>query len=58
MKSGAIMVTKPGFLVAKEEMLVSFQIVSSLATISDAILSLGMAIKILYLVKGFSGGHL
>ena len=51
MKSGAIMVTKPGFLVAKEEMLVSFQIVSSLATISDVILSLGMAIKILYLVK-------
>ena len=43
------MVTKPEFLAAKEEMLVAFQIISSLATISEAILSLGMAIKILCL---------
>ena len=43
------MATKQEFLVPKEEMLVAFYIVSSLATISDAILGLGMAIKILCL---------
>ena len=40
------MATKPEFLVAKEEMLVALYIVSSLATISVAILCFGMAIKI------------
>ena len=36
--------TKLDFLVAKEEMLVTLKIVSSFTNISDAILSLGMAI--------------
>ena len=43
------MVTRPEFLVAKEEMLAAIKIVSSLATMLDAILSFGMAIKILCL---------
>ena len=43
------MAATPEFLVAKEEMLVAFYIVSSLATISDPILSIGTAIKMLYL---------
>ena len=38
-----IKATKPEFLVAKKEMLVALQIVSSLASTSVAILSLGMA---------------
>ena len=46
------MATKPEFLVAKEEMLVAFEIVSSLATMSHTISSLGMAIKILCLGQG------
>ena len=43
------MATKLEFLVAKKQMLVALYIVSSLATISVAILGLGMVIRILSL---------
>ena len=45
------MATKLEFLVAKKQMLVALYIVSSLATISVAFLSLGMVIRILSWVK-------
>ena len=43
------MATKLEFLVAKKQMLAALYIVSSLTTISVAILSLGMVIRILSL---------
>ena len=43
------MATKLEFLVAKKQMLFALYIVSSLVTISVAILSLGMVIRILSL---------
>ena len=48
------MAIKPELLVAKKGMLVAMYIVTSLVTISVAILSLGMAIRILHVCLGYA----